>query len=50
MQAYKSLQQQYQKLKLRQEELAALEKGAQLVKGRIMTAFLSMGLKLEDAQ
>ncbi|KAK0429799.1 hypothetical protein EV421DRAFT_1745077 [Armillaria borealis] len=38
------------KLKLRQEELAELAKGAQLMKGRSMTAFLTMGLELEDAQ
>ncbi len=38
------------KLKLRQEELAALEKSAQPVKGRSMTAFLSMGLELKDMQ
>ncbi len=38
------------KLKLRQEELAVLEKGAQLVKGKSMTAFLSMGLEFEDMQ
>ncbi|KAK0246137.1 hypothetical protein EDD85DRAFT_783838 [Armillaria nabsnona] len=38
------------KLKLQQEELAELAKGAQPVKGKSMTAFLTMGLKLENVQ
>ncbi len=38
------------KLKLRQEELADLEKGTQPVKGKSLTAFLTMGLELEDMQ